>query len=309
VNWRRCPRVIGVAVVLTLLILALTPVEVFAKHTATVTNAPLGAELSTLTTFTLSITNEVGGGNKPVNQVDLTVDAQWTASATGDQPTPPTGWSVDVVGNIITWTGSEIAVGSSLGFDWKATTASSTEYSSHSWTTTDTVGSPNNGTVDTAVSDWDSYKDADCTILCQDFVDYGTEHIVYMYGAGFAASTAYRVVFWDQVDATWYIRDMVDVTSTAGGELGVKVTNPVAHTFVDGTDTDGTWYATVYNDQIYTPGTHDPNDTKLVVDDSFTVQQSAIPEFPTVVAAIAVAGLCFGIYYWMRKRRLAHAKA
>ena len=41
----------------------------------------------------------------------------------------------------------------------------------------------------------------------------------------------------------------------------------------------------------------------LVANRSFEVAAEAIPEFPTVIAAIMVAGSCFGIYYWMRKRK------
>ena len=51
------------------------------------------------------------------------------------------------------------------------------------------------------------------------------------------------------------------------------------------------------------------SDPDYIVEDSFDVEQSAIPEFPTVITVIVVAGLCFGIYYWMRKRRLAYVKA
>ena len=308
-NWRRWYRVIRVAVALTLLILALTPVEVLAKHGAIVSNTPLGAELNTLTTFTLSVTNDPGiGGAKPINQVKLTVDSSWAVEAQAQQPTPPTGWTISVSGQDITWSGSEIAVGGSQDFGWKATTATAVEYSSHSWTTTDTVSGTDTGTVGTVLSDWDSYQDSACTTQCDNFSDYGTQHTIYMYGEGFAADTAYRVVFWDQVDTTWYNRDTVDITATADGKLGVAGTNPVAHTLVEGTDTDGTWYATVYDDQAYSPSDHDPNDSHLVYDDSFTVQSTAIPEFPTVMAAIAVAGLCFGIYYWMR-RKLGYVKA
>jgi len=50
-------------------------------------------------------------------------------------------------------------------------------------------------------------------------------------------------------------------------------------------------------------------DTEYIIDDDFYVAESAIPEFPTVIAAIGVAGLCFAIYYWMRKRRLAYVQA
>jgi membrane protease YdiL (CAAX protease family) len=37
--------------------------------------------------------------------------------------------------------------------------------------------------------------------------------------------------------------------------------------------------------------------------DAFSVQQSAIPEFPSVIATLFVAGACFGLYYWIRKWR------
>ena len=49
-------------------------------------------------------------------------------------------------------------------------------------------------------------------------------------------------------------------------------------------------------------------DGGYVVEDSFEATAAAIPEFPTVVAAIAVAGLCFAAYFWMRKRRLAYVR-
>ena len=54
---------------------------------------------------------------------------------------------------------------------------------------------------------------------------------------------------------------------------------------------------------------NNPDFYELMANDSFYVAQSAIPEFPTVMAGIMVAGLCFGIYYWMRQRRLAYVKA
>jgi len=62
---------------------------------------------------------------------------------------------------------------------------------------------------------------------------------------------------------------------------------------------------TPYDEAINNPDTYG-----LLANDSFYVAQSAIPEFPTVMAAIVVAGVCFGIYYWMRrKRQLAYVKA
>ena len=46
----------------------------------------------------------------------------------------------------------------------------------------------------------------------------------------------------------------------------------------------------------------DSDTYELIADDTLTVEASAIPEFPTVMAAIGVAGLCCGIYLWMRRR-------
>ena len=45
-----------------------------------------------------------------------------------------------------------------------------------------------------------------------------------------------------------------------------------------------------------------PGYANFIADDSFVVDATAIPEFPAVITAIVVAGLCFGIYWWMRKR-------
>lgn len=45
-----------------------------------------------------------------------------------------------------------------------------------------------------------------------------------------------------------------------------------------------------------------------MVEDAFEVTNAAIPEFPVVIAGIVVVGTCFGIYYWMRQRRLAYVK-
>jgi len=85
--------------------------------------------------------------------------------------------------------------------------------------------------------------------------------------------------------------------------------NVVMHTFDPGTDTEGDWHCTVYDSQSYSPEFYDANDSHIVADDTshneeyaFHVEASAIPEFPTVFTAIGVAGLCSGIYWWMRRR-------
>ena len=295
-NWHRGFRVVSEAVALTLLILALVSAGVFAKHVVVVSNLPLGADLSTPTTFTLSVDNLAGGGNKPINQVDLVADASWIVAATGDQPTPPTGWSVDVTGQTITWSGSEIAVGSSQDFGWEATTASSIGYSSHSWTTTDIVAATNSGTVGTVLSDWESYDDdiqSNVWGTVPNPYDTGTE-TVFMYGGGFEASQQYYVGFYD-ASASPNIAATTSPSSDASGTLSTQyllTTDPLA--------TPGTWHAVVY---IGTPpSTYDSGDPLIVADDAFEVTLGAIPEFPTVIAGIAVAGLCAAIYFWMRRR-------
>lgn len=58
----------------------------------------------------------------------------------------------------------------------------------------------------------------------------------------------------------------------------------------------------------YAALTADPDAYQLIADDTFTVDAGAIPEFPTVIAGIVVAGLSFWIYYWMKKKRLAYAR-
>ena len=64
----------------------------------------------------------------------------------------------------------------------------------------------------------------------------------------------------------------------------------------------------VYKDPDTPPDTYDSGDAAIVADDDFEVALGAIPEFPTVIAGIAVAGLCAAVYFWMR-RRVVHVKA
>ncbi len=160
-------------------------------------------------------------------------------------------------------------------------------------------------------ANWDSYTGGypdDSGVQEDEFADYPADNIVYMYGTGFAASTNYRVIFWNKVDSTWYKRETEDTSSDGAGVL------KAAHTFTPGTDTGGTWQCTVYTEGAV-ESTYDPDSVNLVANDiSYTADgavkwdATAIPEIPTVIAGIAVAGLCFGIYYWMRKRRLARVR-
>ena len=272
-------------------------------------------------------------GVDQINPIDGAVSAMGSATtATVDVTTSTAGdLVIDVMASTSPLADNPAVVGSGQTERWRE------EMGGSGQTSHEAVGSTEPGATGTVTMSWTNLKDGEGWAICamninslwfesysdsshatqsDYFDDYGNEHTVYMWGTGFRPSTAYRVIFWDQVDSTWYNRDTVDVTSTAGGELGVAGTNPIAHTFVSGTDTDGNWHCTVYDDQSYSPSTYDSGDSKLVADDTsytggyaFYVVASAIPEFPTIFAALTAAGLCFGIYWWMRKRRLAYVKA
>ncbi len=140
----------------------------------------------------------------------------------------------------------------------------------------------------TYTPDWQSYESDYSTI--DDLYDTGGD-IVYMKGTGFAAGT-YIVRYYD-ADGTQVGTD-ANITIGAVEDL----TSQMACNTDEGA-TAGTWHAKAYLS----------DGTTLIADDTFTVTSGAIPEFPTVITAIVVAGLCFGIYYWMRKRRLGYAEA
>ncbi|MFC1995388.1 hypothetical protein ACFLVM_00710 [Chloroflexota bacterium] len=72
----------------------------------------------------------------------------------------------------------------------------------------------------------------------------------------------------------------------------------------------GTWHAAIFDKQYGDPPvTYDlvAAAAGYVVDDAFEVQAAAIPEFPTILSAIVVSGVCFSIFYLLRRRRIVHA--
>ena len=138
-----------------------------------------------------------------------------------------------------------------------------------------------------------SYSDLDPLTACDDFSDYGTEHTAYIYGTGFTASHEYRVAYYDGNGDKIATHD---VDSDSSGNLSSQ------HTFVQGTDAAGTWYAIVCERTETPPSTYDSNWEYTLTDDTFHVDESAIPEFPTVLAAIVSLALCSGIYLWMRQK-------
>ena len=133
----------------------------------------------------------------------------------------------------------------------------------------------------TYTPDWQSYESDYTTV--DDL--YDTEgDIIYMKGTGFAAAS-YKVRYYDATPTQ--VGTDANITVLADGILQSNLacnTDPGA--------AEGTWNAKVYLS----------DGTTLIADDTFTVTLAAIPEFPTVMAAIGVAGLCFGIYFWMRQK-------
>jgi hypothetical protein len=66
----------------------------------------------------------------------------------------------------------------------------------------------------------------------------------------------------------------------------------------------GAWHAVVFDTTGSIPNTYNDAivDVNYVDDDEFTVQESAVPEFSTVIAAIAVCMLCAISYMVMRRK-------
>jgi len=147
---------------------------------------------------------------------------------------------------------------------------------------------------------WASYSDSSHNVPSDTFTE--PRCTVYMYGEGFIKNEDYKIIYWDEGGYKRVAE--VQKALTPNGKLSS------AHVFGP-PDVGGDWHCTVYSPSTYDPESYDAGDTNIVTDDTsysegyaFYVDATAIPEFSTVIEAIAVAGLCFGIYYWMRKRNL-----
>ncbi len=156
----------------------------------------------------------------------------------------------------------------------------------------------------TFTAPWDSYGDTGYVSALDTFDN--TQQTVYMHGTGFT-NTTYNVGYYDGTVSSGgnliYTDSNINVTTGDLNSQYLLTTNKNAE--------DGTWHALVqptsatsfpstYNLAVGSPDTY-----QLLANDSFTVQASAIPELPTVLASIAVAGFCLGIYYYLRKRQSA----
>ena len=145
------------------------------------------------------------------------------------------------------------------------------------------------------------FEDSVHTTYCNNFNSSSLD-TVYIQGCYFAASDNFTTAYYDGGGTKVMAENKM---SDANGVLDSQWYFPG-----DTGAAPGTWHAVVYDNDVATPAlTYTANDPNSVRECTFEVTAAAIPEFPTVMAAIMVAGLCFGIYYWMRKRRLAYVKA
>ncbi|MEE9203055.1 MAG: hypothetical protein V3U31_07670 [Dehalococcoidia bacterium] len=145
---------------------------------------------------------------------------------------------------------------------------------------------------------WESYRNTPRSIVWGTPPDYydSTYNVVYMGGAGFIQNQTYNIGYYDGSGNLIATDSSVKATGGAGN---------LKSQYSLGTDQGaaaGTWHSTVYQDPATPPVTWDGLG---VADDQFDVVAAAIPEFPTVLSAIAVAAISFAIYDWLRKRRLA----
>ncbi len=128
-----------------------------------------------------------------------------------------------------------------------------------------------------------------------------------MYGENFDTTGTYKVGYYDggtaHDGANGTLRETDAYTDDADGILDPSQCRPADWNLAGASY--GTWHAVVYKTTGTMPNSYNlvsTGDTAYAVTDSFTVEEACIPEFPTVLAAIGVGGLCFGIYWWMRRR-------
>ncbi len=143
---------------------------------------------------------------------------------------------------------------------------------------------------------WVSYNNAAHTVADDNFT--AGETTVFMLGNGFQFNHPYVVGYYDGGETK--VASDTGLSANASGNL----TSQYALDTQPQNAVPGTWHSVVFDSASvpsgnYTAAIADPS---FVVADAFTVNAAAIPEFPTVIAAIMVAGSCFGIYYWKRKR-------
>jgi exosortase/archaeosortase family protein len=165
----------------------------------------------------------------------------------------------------------------------------------------------------TFTAPWDSYSNTARTTQEDTFSD-GT-NVVYMKGTGFLDGTqTYNVGYYDAIGTLIVTDNNIALVNVVAGRGDLGNTSSPYEPNYDCTYNKQAWggppdwhavvppYGATAFPSSYSTLDADHDTYELLADDTFLVSQTAIPEFPTVMAAVGVAGLCFGIYWWMRKR-------
>jgi len=162
--------------------------------------------------------------------------------------------------------------------------------------------------VDYTPATLESYKEVTHTTVWGTTDPYqpydGTNQMAYMYGENYIASHSYPVGYYDNDGFKPQTDNISSGSDNTLSSQYLLTTDPSA--------TAGLWHAVVFDGDFGSPPAtyaECAGAAGYMVEDSFEVTVDAIPEFPTVMAGITVAGLCSVIYYFMRKRRLAPVKA
>ncbi|MFC2019890.1 hypothetical protein ACFLU4_08115 [Chloroflexota bacterium] len=160
--------------------------------------------------------------------------------------------------------------------------------------------------VDYTPSTWESYREVGHTTVWGTVGDpyNSTYHVAYMYGDNYSAGQSYAAGFYDN--------DGTKIGTDVSGSLATNALSAEFDLNTDNNATAGLWHSVVFDTAFGSPPVTyaaTSGAAGYVVEDDFEVAAEAIPEFPEVTASIGVAGLCFGFYYWMRRRKIGHVKA
>ncbi len=148
--------------------------------------------------------------------------------------------------------------------------------------------------VNTSLPVTASYSDASHSTSCDEFDEPVNESTAYMDITGLLPNHNYRVAYYDGSDNNTYTDS--DAISSATGNVSSE------HEFQLGQDEAGTWHVIVCEPDFDPPNTYNGSWSYIISSDTFTVQQSAIPEFPTVIAAVIAFSLCAAIYLGIRRK-------
>ena len=148
----------------------------------------------------------------------------------------------------------------------------------------------------TYTAPWDSYTTSARTTVSDLYS--GSPKTVYMRGTGFSTGSQYRVAYYDAGGTKRFEEGPLSVS---GGNLDSAIT-----TSNYPTATAGSWRAVVQRSGATAfPATYasiNQDTHEILAEDTFTVNSSAIPEFPDLAAALVASFAGAGCYYVLRRR-------